>query len=578
MHSFNSSAFKDTCVRRFFFDRSFDIYGGVAGLYDYGPVMCSINNNFLSEWRHFFIRDNINEIETTAMTPEAVFVSSGHVEKFNDIMCKDVVTGECLRVDKYLETVFEALYAKTPTAEYKQLIIDLGSMKLDALKEVIDRYQIKSPEGNDLSKPFPVNLMFQTQIGMDTTKIGYLRPELAQGIFMNYKRALDTHTAKGIPFGLASIGRSFRNEIAPRNSLLRVREFTLAEIEYFIDPQNKYHHKYDTIKDITILAWNRSYQELGLEPEITKIVDLVDQKIIDNQVLAYFMGKTLLFLNTMGLKYLRFRQHRVDEMAHYAQDCWDVECLTSYGWIECVGIADRSTYDLGCHIKGTHQKLYAYRPLQTSITIQKTKVIPNKSLIGKTFTSEAPLIIKTLEQCKMPPTTLTVNDKDYKITPEMYNVQTIEKVKTKEKYIPNVIEPSFGVGRLLFACLEQNYWLRSDNKRAVISLGPRLAYKQVAVVSISTNEAFDLRIDNICDELQRRHVSYYTDNSKISIGKKYARMDEIGVPFCLTLDFEEDQAITVRERDNMKQVRIPMTKIYQVMVDLCCGMMSFEEL
>jgi glycyl-tRNA synthetase len=420
----NRKEFEDTCKRKFIFDAAFDIYGGTSGLYDYGPILCTMKNNFLQNWRrHFVVEDNLCEIECTCVTPEEIFINSGHVAKFNDIMCKDVCTGECIRLDKHIEqfleqSIYRMEHANDPDkfinpndarwesnyVDYdllrtmKQLLIDVGSMNIEQLSGLIKRFNIKSPNGNDLSEPFPFNLMFKNNIGPDSNKTGYLRPELAQGIFMNFKRILDTYNAKQIPFGIASIGQAFRNEIAPRNSLLRVREFTLAEIEYFVDPNNKNHPKFNDIMNVKIYAWNRNSQTSGNKPEQKTIGELVNAGIINNQTLGFYIAKTQQFLENIGMKYIRFRQHRSDEMAHYACDCWDAECLSSYGWIECVGIADRSAYDLTCHSNGSKKDLSVREELKEPIFITKRKAIINDKLIKEKYGKEAGKIINYLKK------------------------------------------------------------------------------------------------------------------------------------------------------------------------------------
>jgi glycyl-tRNA synthetase len=606
LQNFNRTEFEDTCKRKFFFDSAFDLYGGVAGLYDYGPVLCAIKNNFIQEWRrHFIIEENMCEIECTCVTPEEVFIHSGHVARFNDVMCRDIKTGECFRLDKHLENVLEEILNintdPNMIPELKQLLIDVGSMKLEALKEVVEKYNVKSPKGNPLSEPFPFNLMFKNAIGPDGTKVGYLRPELAQGIFMNFKRLMDTYYGKQIPFAIASIGQAFRNEIAPRNSLLRVREFTLAEIEHFVDPNNKKHAKFDLVKDVSIFAWNRDHQATGKEPTLSTIGDLVANKIIDNETLGYFIARTQLFLQSVGIKYARFRQHRKDEMAHYAQDCWDAECLTSYGWVECVGIADRSAYDLTQHSNGSGKELFVREELETPIVVEKKKiVVDNKELVKKTFDKNAGRIINTLEKMSVTEEMLenfrngsgeiklSFPEKDnsvtkqYIVTKDMYDIVTECEKQTFRKYIPNVIEPSFGIGRILYSCLEQNYFVRKtenkEEKRAGFSILPNLAYRKVAVVALVKNIKFEPLIKQLCTELNDLHITFYTDDSGISIGRKYARMDELGIPYCITCDFEEDGCVTLRERDSTKQVRIPIIDVTNIVEKLCRDKISWDDL
>lgn len=582
LKNFNKSEFENTCRRKFFFDKSFDIYGGVSGLYDYGPILCSIKNNFLQEWRkHFILEENMCEIECTCTTPEEVFIHSGHVDKFNDIMCKDVITGECFRLDKHIELWLENLIENKNTPaenlqELKQLLIDVGSMSIIAMSQIVNKYNIKSSKGNDLSDPFPFNLMFSTTIGPEGSKVGYLRPELAQGIFMNFKRIMDTSNAKSIPFAIASIGQAFRNEIAPRNSLLRVREFTLAEIEHFVDPNNKKHEKFENIKDIKIFAWNRNLQSTGKNPELQTIGYLVENKIIDNETLGYFIGRTQLFLQNIGMKYVRFRQHRSDEMAHYAQDCWDTECLSSYGWIECVGIADRSAYDLTQHMNGSTKDLFVREELENPIVIKKRKLVLNKDLLKEKYPKHFGRILNNVKNKVLSENenlgTIMIDyiEKDRTIincliTEDMYDVVYEIEKQTFRKYVPNVIEPSFGIGRILYCMLEQNYSVKNEEeKRAVFSIVPILAHRQIGVLSLTQNKIFDDVLVKICGELKKNNITFITDNSGVSIGKKYARLDEIGIPFCITCDFDtvgKDNCVTIRSRDTMMQERIKVVNI-----------------
>lgn len=581
LHNFNRDEFNDTCRRKFFFDNSFDIYSGVTGLYDYGPVLCAMKNNFIQEWRrHFILEENMCEIETTCLTPEEVFIHSGHVEKFNDIMCRDLKTGECFRLDKYLESVIEDMIEKNNNFEEKkileQLLIDVGSMNIFQMKEIINHYKIKSLNGNSLGEPFPFNLMFQCKIGPDGKKNGYLRPELAQGIFMNFKRLLNSYNAKKLPFAAASIGQAFRNEIAPRNGLIRVREFTLAEIEHFVNPNNKKHEKFDLIKDISIFAWDRNLQAINAMPKLSTIKDLVNLKIIDNETLGYFIGRTQVFLQEIGIKYLRFRQHRKDEMAHYAQDCWDAECLTSHGWIECVGIADRSAYDLIQHSNGSKEDLSYTEILDEPIFKKKKRIIADKKIITDNFGQNAGRLIYYLEKKLDPENTeytdleIKLEDNVYQIKKDMYDIVTEGEKITVNKYIPNVIEPSFGIGRILYACLEQNYFVRNEKeKRSGFSIVPKLAYRQTAIISVIQNDKFKKDILKICSDLNKLRISFFTDDSNVSIGKKYARIDEMGIPFCITCDSEGDGCVTIRERDSMKQFRVPISKVANTINDLC---------
>ena len=217
-----------------------------------------------------------------------------------------------------------------------------------------------------MSSPTEFNLIFQTQIGPQSGSKAYLRPETAQGIFINFKKLLEYNNGK-IPFAAAQIGLGFRNEISPRSGLLRLREFSIAEIEHFVDPEKKTHSKFHLVEMFNLPLLSKVSQELE-KPIIERGIilrDAVETGLISNQILAYYMGRTYQFLTLCGIREdaIRFRQHMKSEMAHYAKDCWDAEIKCSYGWIEVAGHADRGCYDLLRHSKETKEELTASRLL-----------------------------------------------------------------------------------------------------------------------------------------------------------------------------------------------------------------------
>ncbi|GAA6100179.1 glycine--tRNA ligase [Tachysurus ichikawai] len=254
--------------------------------------------------------------------------------------------------------------------EMEDAITQMDNYTQQELADLFVKYNVKSPStGNDLTPPISFNLMFQTSIGPGGNMPGYLRPETAQGIFLNFKRLLEFNQGK-LPFAAAQIGNSFRNEISPRSGLIRVREFTMAEIEHFVDPNEKVHSKFSNVANLDILLYSSKAQTSGQSAQIMKLGDAVEQGVINNSVLGYFIGRIYLYLTKVGLAKdkVRFRQHMDNEMAHYACDCWDAEAKTSYGWIEIVGCADRSCYDLTCHARATKVPLVAEKPLKEPIS------------------------------------------------------------------------------------------------------------------------------------------------------------------------------------------------------------------
>lgn len=334
---------------------AFEIHGGVAGLYDYGPPGCALKENILQLWRqHFVLEDNMLQIECTTLTPYPVLKASGHVDKFEDLMVKDVKSGECYRADKLLEDFIDNLLRtdKTLTSdrrdELRKIAAQADAYEPNQLHALFQELKIKAPAtGNDLTEPFPFNLMFQTSIGPSGAMAGFLRPETAQGMFVNFRRLYDYNNGK-MPMAVAQIGSAYRNEIAPRGGLIRVREFTMAEIEYFVNPNAKDHVKFDTVKDMRLNLFPSDNQLSDGKTVAPTVGEAVGKGIINNQTLAYFMARTAQFMYRIGVKPegLRFRQHLKTEMAHYACDCWDAEILMAQGWVECVGHADRSAYDL----------------------------------------------------------------------------------------------------------------------------------------------------------------------------------------------------------------------------------------
>ncbi|KAJ3062150.1 Glycine--tRNA ligase 1, mitochondrial [Quaeritorhiza haematococci] len=426
---FDRAGLESMLLKRFFYAPSFSIYGGVAGLYDYGPPGCALQNNILSLWRsHFVLEEDMLEVECTNLTPESVLKTSGHVERFADWMVRDLQTGDIFRADHLVKQVLnqrlsddEALQngavgaadkkakkGQQPKGEkltpemrkqYELILEQLDNYQGDDLHKLIQQYQIKAPEtGNELSKPVQFNLMFETQIGPTGQFKGFLRPETAQGHFLNFKKLLEFNTDQ-MPFASASIGKSFRNEISPRQGLLRVREFTMAEIEHYVDPNNKKHPRFHEVKDIVIPLYSAANQLENKGLVEMSIGEAVEKGIVNNETLGYFVARIYLFLVRIGIdrKRLRFRQHMANEMAHYACDCWDAEIKSSYGWIECVGCADRSAFDLSAHSKATREKLVVREALPEPVMRERWVLEINKPKFGPAFKKNAKFVTGYIE-------------------------------------------------------------------------------------------------------------------------------------------------------------------------------------
>lgn len=592
--------FDDLVKRRFIFTLTAEIYGGVAGLYDYGPIGSSLKNNLIQKWRnHFVVEEDLLEITTTCLTPQLVLKHSGHEDRFIDWMVKDEKTSETFRADHLIEDFINKKLDDKATIEELSLELKHLSAKIPDFKEafhfdeVIAKYKIMNPNApkNELSKTYSFNLMFECKIGPMGDQKGYLRPETAQSIFVNFKRLLEFKNGK-LPFGGATIGLAFRNEIAPRNGLLRVREFEMAEIEYFIDPLDKTHPKFKYVADLEIPLHSRETQSTNVDPVKISLKEAVERGIIANQMLGYFIGRTYLFACAVGLQQnsIRFRQHLSGEMAHYACDCWDLELLCSYGWVECVGLADRSAYDLTAHSKGSGEKLVASRMFEKPIFKEIWVYDIDKAAVGKTFKKDAKVVVdaieeKNQEQLEALKNELEQNGKakigNFELPASMIkNWRKETKIFQEEKFTPNVIEPSFGIGRIIYCLLEQCFRSREDEKRTYFSFPPALAPFKVIFLPLMAKEPLIEKVEALDYEFRKAGIMCKTDCGSSAIGKRYARTDELGIPFAVTVDYVtlEDNTVTLREINTMKQVRMPIKDLKDVIRDFIDNGLTFDEI
>jgi len=585
---------EDLLKRRFYIMQSFGIYGGKAGLYDYGPPGCAIKANVEKIWRdHFVIEEDMLEISATNITPDIVLRASGHEEKFSDIMVNDVEKKEIVyRADHLIEEFIEETKTKqkdklTPEklARFDEILRRINEYKVNDIEEIIKELGIKSTKtGNALSKPYEFNLMFAIQIGPTGDSKGYLRPETAQGIFVNFRNLLEYNGGR-VPFACAQLGIGFRNEIAPRGGLLRLREFGMAEIEHFVDPEDKSHPKFDSVKNYALPLYHRHQQENGLDSVEMTLTEAISQKIINNETLAYFIARTHQFLVRVGIRPegIRFRQHLGNEMAHYSQDCWDAEVLTSYGWVEVVGIADRSAFDLTRHTKYSKKDLVAARKFTQAKEIEVLEIKLAKPVIGKAFKAENKLIVEALETmdentrkaaqdglAQDKTWTLTLEDgRTFAITPDMISFELKKKRVMEEKFTPHVIEPSFGIGRIIYCSWEHSFKMRSK-ERTYLHIPPKIAPYKCSLLTVVTDPRFDPFVNKIVEGLKKYGISNKVDTTGQGIGKRYARTDEVGIPFGITIDHEtlDKETVTLREIDTTLQVRVPVNEIVDLVYNL----------
>ncbi|MBP9718342.1 glycine--tRNA ligase [Candidatus Gracilibacteria bacterium] len=454
------------CKRRGFVFPGSEIYGGLANTWDYGPYGVELLNNLKKLWWKTFVqeREDMVGIDAAILMNPRVWEASGHVASFSDPLmdCKKCHTR--VRGDKLIE---ERLGVE-----------EAAGKSLKEISTMIKELNIKCPTCGvcDFTEARSFNLMFKTHQGVieEDAALVYMRPETAQGIFVNFKNVQQT-TRKRIPFGVGQIGKAFRNEITPGNFTFRTREFEQMEIEFFVHPDN----------------WKPLYD--GWREEMNNF-----------------------FVQKLGLKQdkMRWRQHDADELSHYSKETWDVEYDFPFGWGELWGIAYRTDYDLKQHEQFSGEKLEYLDP------------------------------------------------------------------ETNAKYVPHVIEPTFGVTRTALVILLDAYDEEmvptakegETEPRIVMRFAPALAPIKVAILPLAKKEPLATKAHDLYNQLKKHFMVEYDESG--SIGKRYRRQDELGTPYCITVDFdtiEKDNMVTIRDRDSMKQERVPYDQVVDRMKAVFCS-------
>ncbi len=555
--------------RRGFFWPSYEIYGGVAGFYDMGPLGAALKRRLEAFWREWFIRrhqDMVVEIETPVIAPARVFEASGHVESFTDPIVECTRCGRLFRADHLVE---------------ETLGVKAEGLSPEELEHMIRENNIRCPVcGGDLGGVRLFNLLFKTTIGPYTSSTGYLRPETAQGMFVSFKRVHSVMRNK-IPLGIAQIGRVARNEISPRQLLLRMREFTIMEIEFFFDPEEDYSSVVEPIASEKLRILSAGDKERGVkEPSEYTVEEALRKNVIIHPWMAYWMYEARRFLEELGVPYEKqfFDEKLPEERAHYASQTFDQMVWTErWGWIEVSGHAYRGDYDLSRHMKYSGQDLTVFKPYEKPIKRRILRIRANKAAIGSEFRSDTPSILAELSRLKPEEVREALNTRGYvevaghKLTSKHLSLIEEEVTETGKRYIPHVVEPSFGAERLLYVVLEYAYTVKKS--RVVLRLPRRLAPIQVVVLPLVANhEEIVNKALQVKKMLDERGFTLYYDESG-SIGARYARADEIGVPYAVTVDHQtlEDNTVTVRDRDTWEQERISISVLPDYLEKMLSG-------
>ncbi|GBF09777.1 glycine-tRNA ligase [Aeropyrum pernix] len=541
--------------RRGFFWPSYEIYGGVAGFYDWGPLGHLLKRRIIEKWRRYFVlmhQDHVVEIETPVIGPEKVYIASGHVEHFTDPIVRCTSCGRTFRADHLVE---------------EALGINAEGLSVSELDRIIRERGLRCPVcQGELGRVETFNLLFRTQIGPYEGSVGYLRPELAQGIFVAFKRVYEAMRSR-IPLGIAQVGRVGRNEISPRQALVRLREFTIMEMEYFIDPEDQwgscpfFHRMADSKLPILTYEAKRRGEE---KPESFKLEEAVNEGVVISPCLGYWMAVGMRFVEDLGVPSdsIMFEEKGPEERAHYSSQTFDqLVKVSRWGWIEVAGHSYRGDYDLSRHMKYSGQDLTAFKPYPKPIVVKKRRVVVDKAAIGRALKSRAKTVLEELgrmgegELERLAASSRPVVA-GVELPPGSLRIVEVEEKVSGRRFVPHVVEPSFGTDRNVYVALEYAY--REVEGRVVLAFPRDIAPVQAVVLPLVENdEKLVERARMVYETLVEAGFTVYYDDSG-SIGRRYARADEIGVPAAVTIDYQtlEDGTVTLRDRDTWRQVRI----------------------
>jgi glycyl-tRNA synthetase len=573
--------------RRGYFFQSSGAYGGVSGFYTYGPQGATLKQNVEDSWRERFqIREGHREIDAPTVMPEPVFEASGHLDIFDDMLVECPECGESHRADHLIEDNTD--------------IEEAESFPISDIEDLIAEHDLRCPScGTDLGG-VPIeefNLMFETNIGPGSSLPGYLRPETAQGIFVEFPQ-LAEYARNQLPFGITQVGKAYRNEISPRKSIVRVREFTQAELEHFIDPTEDEPHL-DRVADVELKLYPAEEQGRDDGEYVHKTVEeAVDEGLV-NEWVAYYLGVGKQWYESIGVDMdrFRFRQHLSGELSHYAADCWDAESEVSGvsasessgggDWIEITGYAYRSDYDLSKHDEYSDDDFTVFKQYDEPKVVERATVDPDMGYLGPEFGGKAGDVAAELELLaerdrtafEGEEVTVEVDGEEHAIPTEKTGFSVEEVKETGEHVMPHVVEPSIGIDRVIYTVLDHAYAedeLEGET-RNYLSLEPGVAPTFVGVFPLVDKEGMDDRAREIADDLRAEGFDVTYDDSG-SIGRRYRRQDEVGTPFCVTVDDGTADTVTLRERDSTEQVRVPIADLPEILADLREGETTFAEL
>ncbi|MGV8152437.1 MAG: glycine--tRNA ligase [Candidatus Nanoarchaeia archaeon] len=453
------------CKEKGFVYKSSEIYGGLSGFWDYGPLGVELFNNIKRDWWNYFVnsREDVAGIEASIISHPRTWKASGHIANFNDVA---VICKQCKKTTKIDKS-------------------EVGKVKCEC--------------GGEYESQGEFSLMFKTKVGALNAEEAYLRGETAQGMFLDFKLVAQT-SRMSLPFGIAQIGRCFRNEIAPRDFLFRSREFHIGEFEFFINPEEKSCSLLDNEhKNVKLNLLDAETQEKGSEElRQTSIGEMLNENRLEEWH-AYWLAEQIMWFNSIGLTEIKIREHKKDELSHYSSATFDIDYMYAFGSNEVAGIANRGQYDL------------------------------------------------------------TQHEKESKVSMAIYDE------KYKNKVVPRVIEPTFGMERVFLGILTKAYNYDKERDNIVLKIPPKLAPIKAAVFPIIKSEEYNKIAEDIVSDLRKEFRVVYDKGG--SIGRRYARNDNIGTPYCITIDDKSplQKDVTIRDRNSTKQIRVKIKDLKEIL-------------
>ena len=562
--------------RRGFFWQSYEIYGGVSGFVTYGFLGAKLKQRIEKKVRELFVNKlGVLEIESPIISPSKVFEASGHVGHFKEPMVECQKCKRRLRADHLLREL-----AEISEAEAEKL-------SLGELKESIDKHKIRCPEcGGTFGKPKYFLTMFKTAIGPYSDAVGYGRPEAAQGIFVEFRRLYETAREK-LPFGVMQIGHALRNEISPRQGLIRLREFTIIDLEFFFDPEEPNCFLLKNVENEKLRLIIAENKLRGSE-EIVEVTvkDALAQGYVKAEWQAVFMALAKRLLVDLGIpsEKQRFIEKLPWEQAHYALQSFDQEVYVErWGWVEVSGYAYRTDYDLKRHMEFSGVDMRVFKEHEKPVEREQTLIKPLMAKLGPIFKEETAKVAEMISKADPEKVETSIKKNgyymlgEYKILPQHVKI-TRKKVKEQgRRFIPHVVEPSFGSDRLVYVALEYAYRVRDD--RAILSFPRDIAPIQVGIYPLVSKDGLPEKAQQVYEMLLDEAFMVEYDEAG-SIGRRYARADEIGIPLGITVDYEslKDSTVTIRDRDSWKQVRSRIEDLPELLCKYFRWKASFEDL